>query len=98
MGQFMSEAMADPHLRALGKPVQAFTSRLPAQVTQLTAAQRALLLSGADEAHILAEAAGFLAREVGVPAVEVHRADQPSAPDHPKKGVAAPLKPGIALA
>jgi hypothetical protein len=33
-----------------------------------------------------------------VAAVEVHRADQPSAPEHAKKGVAAPLKPGIALA
>ncbi|MEA3136562.1 MAG: leucyl-tRNA synthetase [Thermoplasmata archaeon] len=98
MGQFMSESMADPHLRALGKFVQTFTSKLPAQVTQFSPAQKAILLSGADEAQILKDAADFLAREVGVAAVEVHRADQPSAPEHAKKGVAAPLKPGIALA
>ncbi|HUR24696.1 MAG TPA: leucine--tRNA ligase [Candidatus Thermoplasmatota archaeon] len=98
MGQFMQESMADPHLRTLGKFVQAFTSKLPSQVTQFTPAQKTLLLSDADEAQILQGAAEFLAREVGVAAVQVYRADQPSAPEHPKKGVAAPLKPGIALA
>jgi leucyl-tRNA synthetase len=98
MGQFMGEVMADPHMRTLGKFVQAYTGKLPSQVTQFTASQRALLLSGADEARILADAAGFLAAEVGVPVVEVYRADAPSAPEHPKKGVAGPLKPGIALA
>ncbi|HJQ93583.1 MAG TPA: leucine--tRNA ligase, partial [Candidatus Thermoplasmatota archaeon] len=98
MGRFMQESMADPHLRTLGKFVQTFTSKLPSQVTQFSPAQKAILLSGADEAQILQGAAEFLAREVGVPTVEVHRADQPSAPEHPKKGVAGPLKPGIALA
>jgi hypothetical protein len=28
----------------------------------------------------------------------VHAAEDPAAPDHPKRGVAAPLKPGIAIA
>jgi hypothetical protein len=98
MGQFMSEAMADPHLRALGKFVQTFTSKLPSQVTQFSPSQRAILISGADEAQILAAAAEFIAAEVGVAKVEVYRADAPSAPDHAKKGVAGPLKPGIALA
>jgi hypothetical protein len=98
MGQFMQESMADPHLRALGKFVQTFTSKLPQQVTQFSAAQRALLLSDQDEAQVLRDAAPFLAAEVGVPEVAVHRADAPSAPEHPKKGIAAPLKPGIALA
>jgi leucyl-tRNA synthetase len=98
MGQFMQETMADPQMRALGKAVQAFTGKLPAQVTQFSPAQRALLLGEADEARILREAAPFLAAEVGVPAVDVFAADDPGAPEHPKKGVAAPLKPGIALA
>jgi leucyl-tRNA synthetase len=97
MGQFMGEVMADAKMRELGKAVQAFTGKLPAQVTQFTAAQRALLSSGADEAAILAGAAGFLAAELGVPVVDVFRADDPAAPDHPKKAVAGPLKPGIAL-
>lgn len=98
MGQFMAETMADPQMRTLGKAVQAFTGKLPGQVTQFTPAQRALLTGAADEAAILRGAAPFLAAELGLPAVEVHGSDEPSAPEHPKKGVAAPLKPGIALA
>ena len=98
MGDFMQQVMADPAMRLLGKAVQAFTGKLPGPVPQLTPAQRALLAGGADEEAILREAAPFLAAEVGVPAVAVHGADEPGAPEHAKKGVAAPLKPGIALA
>jgi hypothetical protein len=98
MGQFMQETMMDASLRSMGKLVQAFTGRLPAQVTQFSAAQRALLTGGVDETSILRAAAPFIAAEVGVPEVEVYSADAPSAPDHAKKGVASPLKPGIALA
>lgn len=98
MGQFMQEVMADPKMRELGKSVQAFTGKLPAQVTQFTAAQRALLLAGADEAALLRAASGFLAQELGVAEIPVHAADAPDAPEHPKKNVAGPLKPGIALA
>ncbi|MEA3191201.1 MAG: leucyl-tRNA synthetase [Thermoplasmata archaeon] len=98
MGRFMGEVMADPKMRALGKPVQAFTGKLPAQVTQLTADQKTLLAARADEAVILAGAKGFLASHFGLAAVEVYAADDPAAPQHPKKDVAAPLKPGIALA
>lgn len=98
MGAFMQDVMADPQMRQLGKPVQAFTGKLPTQVTQLSAAQRTLVLQGRDEAQILAAAAPFLAAEVGVPSVAVYAADDPQAPEHPKKAVAGPLKPGIAIA
>lgn len=98
MGQFMQEVMADPKMRQLGKSVQAFTGKLPAQVTQFTAAQRALLLAGADEAALLRAASGFLAQELGVAVIPVYAADGADAPEHPKKNIAGPLKPGIALA
>ncbi len=98
MGQFMQEVMADPAMRQLGKAVQAFTGKLPSQVTQFTAAQRALLLAGADEAAILRAAAPFIAAELGVAQVPVFAADDAAAPEHPKKAVAGPVKPGIALA
>jgi leucyl-tRNA synthetase len=98
MGEFMGQVMADPTMRQLGKAVQAFASKLPSQVPQFTAAQRQVLLAGVDEAGILRGAAPFIAAELGVPAVEVHAAEDPAAPDHPKRGVAAPLKPGIAIA
>lgn len=98
MGQFMQEVMADPAMRQLGKAVQAFTGKLPSQIPQFTAAQRALLLAGADEATILQAAARFIAIEVGVPEVPVFAADDAQAPDHPKRNIAGPTKPGIALA
>lgn len=97
-GAFMQEVMADPAMRQMGKPVQAFTGKLPGQVTQFSPTQKALLLAGADEAAILRGAADFIAAEVGAPGVTVFAADDPAAPEHPKKGVAGPLKPGIALA
>lgn len=97
MGQFMGEVMQDPEMRTLGKQVQAFTGKLPQAVNQWTAAQRTVLLEGVDEAAVLAAAAPFIATEVGVPAVRVFAADDGAAPDEPKKAVAAPLKPGIAL-
>ena len=97
MGQFMSEVMADPGMRTLGKSVQAFTGKLPGQVTQFSPAQKALLLAGVDEAAVLRDATSFIAQEIGVPEVPVFAADDPAAPEHPKKGVAGPLKPGIAL-
>jgi len=78
--------------------VQAFTGKLPAQVTQFSPAQKALLLGGADEAAVLRAAAPFIAQELGINEVPVFAADDPAAPEHPKKGVAGPLKPGIALA
>jgi leucyl-tRNA synthetase len=98
MGQFMSEVMADPAMRTLGKAVQAFTGKLPAQVTQFSPAQKSLLLGSVDEAEVLRAAAPFIAQELGVNEVPVFAADDPAAPEHPKKGVAGPLKPGIALA
>ncbi len=98
MGQFMQEVMADSVMRTLGKSVQTYTGKLPAQVTQFTAAQRALLAAGVDEADVLRAAAPFLASELGVGEVKVWSGDDATAPDHPKKAVAAPLKPGIALA
>jgi leucyl-tRNA synthetase len=98
MGQFMAQVMADPAMREQGKAVQAYTGKLPQAVTQTTPWQRTLLESGADEREVLAAAAEFLAREVGVPAVQVHAADDPAAPEHPKRGLAGPFKPGIALA
>ncbi len=97
MGQFMGAVMQDPAMRELGKQVQAFTGKLPQAVNQWTPAQRIVLAESVDEAEVLAAAAGFIANEVGVPAVRVFAADAPDAPDHAKKGVAAPLKPGIAL-
>ncbi|HUR61342.1 MAG TPA: leucine--tRNA ligase [Candidatus Thermoplasmatota archaeon] len=98
MGQFMQQVMADPTMREQGKAVQAFTGKLPQAVTQTAPWQRILLEAGTDERQVLQEAAPFLARELGVPAVQVFSADDPQAPDHPKKGLAAPFKPGIAIA
>ncbi|MHB8632699.1 MAG: leucine--tRNA ligase [Thermoplasmatota archaeon] len=98
VGEFLKDVMSDPALRRDAKAVQAFATKLPGQVMQLTAGQRALLAAGADERAILARAAPFLAAEMGVGAVYVYAADDPQAPDHPKRLVAAPLKPGIALA
>jgi leucyl-tRNA synthetase len=98
MGQFMSEVMADPAMRALGKSVQSFTGKLPSQVTQFSPAQRTLLSQRADEAEILRKASQFLAQEFEVAEVPVYSADAPDAPEHAKKGLAGPLKPGIALA
>jgi leucyl-tRNA synthetase len=98
MGQFMQQVMADPAMREQGKAVQQYTGKLPQMVTQTTPWQRAMLEAGSDEAAVLRAAAGFLASEVGVPAVQVLAADDPAAPDHPKKGLAAPFKPGIAMA
>ncbi len=98
MGAFMADVMQDPHMRALGKDVQNFAGKLPGVVTQLTVEQKSLLAHGVDEAQVLAAAAPFLAAELGLPVVTVHRADDPAAPPHAKKNVAAPLKPGIALA
>lgn len=98
VGKFMGEVMADPANRERGKEVQGFTAKLPGQVVQFTQAQRLLLASEADEAALLRAAAPFLARELGLSAVSVFAADDLDAPDHPKKAVAGPLKPGIAVA
>ena len=98
VGKFMGEVMADPANRERGKEVQAFTGKLPGQVTQFTTAQRALLSSEVDEAAILRGAATFLATELGIAKVDVYAADDAAAPEHAKRGVAAPLKPGIAVA
>lgn len=97
MGQFMGEVMQDESMRRLGKAVQGFTGKLPSQVNQFSEAQRTALLTGMDEAEVLTRACNFVAAEVGVDEVLVVRADDEAAPDHPKKAVAAPLKPGIAL-
>ncbi len=97
MGAFMSEVMADPEMRKLGKAVQAFTGKLPQQVNQWSPAQRTVLAKGVDEAEVLAGAATFIAAEVGVGRVAVYAADAEDAPEGPKKAVAAPLKPGIEL-
>lgn len=97
MGDFLAEVMQDPGMRALGKAVQSFAGRLPSQVNQFSDAQKTALLEEIDEAAVLERARAFVAAEVGVPDVTVHRADDEAAPDHPKKAVAAPLKPGIAL-
>lgn len=96
MGAFMGQVMQDPAMRELGKQVQAFTGKLPGQLTQFSASQRTLLSAGVDEAELLQAAAPHLAATWGVD-VEVHAADATDAPEHPKRGVAAPLKPGIAL-
>ena len=98
MGDFMAAVMKDPALRERGKEVQAFAGKLPQMVTQWTPAQRAMLEAGADEAAILRGSAPFLAATFGVAAVPVHAADDPSAPEHPKRTVAVPFRPGIALA
>ncbi|HEX2065395.1 MAG TPA: leucine--tRNA ligase [Candidatus Thermoplasmatota archaeon] len=98
MGAFMAQVMADPAMREQGKAVQAYAGKLPQAVTQATPWQRALMESGAEEHGILEAAAGFLAQELGLPEAQVLRADDPNAPEHPKRGIAAPFKPGIALA
>lgn len=97
MGAFMGDVMKDEAMRRLGKAVQQFAGKLPAQVTQLSASQKAMVLSGLDEAAALQAVAPFIADVVGVPDVAVFAADAGDAPDDPKRGVAAPLKPGIAL-
>ncbi len=97
MGEFMAGVMKDPEMRALGKTVQQFTGRLPQQVNQWSPGQRTVLLEAIDEAEVLGDAAHFIAAEAGVPVVRVWAADAADAPDEPKKAVAAPLKPGIAL-
>lgn len=96
MGPYMAEVMGDPAMRELGKKVQQFTGQLPKQLVQWSAAQKAAI-QGVDEANVLQSAADFIAAELGVPDVQVFTADSDGAPDHAKKGVAAPLKPGIAL-
>jgi leucyl-tRNA synthetase len=98
VGDFMKDVMADPQMRSRGKEVQAYAGKLPGFVTQASGAQKALLLSGVDEAEVLRRAAPFIAHEAGLARVEVYAADDPAAPPHPKQGVASPLKPGIALA
>ena len=97
MGAFMGQVMQDPAMRELGKQVQAFTGKLPGQLNQFTPSQKALLLGGVDEADVLAAAAPYIQAETGAKEVHVLAADAPDAPDHPKRNVAAPLKPGIAL-
>ncbi len=96
MGEFMGKVMADPDMRRLGKAVQKFAGKLPGQVKQLAPWQQTVV-ADADEAEILRAAAPFLKQELGVPAIQVFSADQDDAPDDPKKAVADPLKPGIAL-
>ncbi len=97
MGDFMKRIMADSAMRALGKEVQNYAGKAAGLVTQLPPAHRTLVLDGADEAAILRAASAFLAEELGVGSVEVHAADEPGLADHPKRAVAAPLKPGIAF-
>jgi leucyl-tRNA synthetase len=98
MSEFMRDVMADPTMRERGKEVQAFSGRIVQLVTQLAPSQRDFLQSGVDEAAVLAGAREFLAAELGIAQVEVHRADDAGAPQHQKRAVAAPFKPGIALA
>ncbi len=95
MGQFMGEVMADPAMRALGKQVQAFTGKLPAQLNQWSGEQKTFLLQG-DELATLSSAAEYVEAVIGAP-VTVMAADDPEAPEDGKRGVAAPLKPGILL-
>ncbi len=97
MGRFMGEVMADPAMRERGKVVQSFAGRLPNEVNRMAAAQRALIVDGVDEAAVLRAASDFLAREAKVLQVVVFAADAEDAPNHPKRDVAGPLKPGIAL-
>jgi hypothetical protein len=97
MGQFMGDVMQDPEMRTLGKTVQAFTGKLPQLVNQWTPDQRTLLIAGGDEAAILAQAAPFIASELGVAGVQVFAADDDAAPKDAKQAAAAPLKPGILL-
>ncbi|MGB1586390.1 MAG: leucine--tRNA ligase [Thermoplasmatota archaeon] len=98
MGQFMGQVMQDPAMRELGKQVQAFTGKLPGQLNQFTPSQKAFLLGSVDEAEVLAAASDYIQVETGAKAVHVHPADGADAPADPKRSVAAPLKPGIALA
>ena len=97
VAEFMKRIMADPAMRERGKEVQAYAGKLAGRVVQLTPAERLLVTQGPDEAAVLRPAAGFLAEELGIPKVVVHVSDAPDAPDHPKRAVAAPLKPGIAF-
>ena len=97
MGAFMGRVMQDDAMRSLGKPVQAYAGRLPVAVNQISAAQRAFLAAGLDEVEVLRGALDHVASELGL-AVTVHGGDDADAPDHPKRAVAAPWKPGILLA
>ncbi len=97
MGAFMGEVMQDPAMRSLGKQVQAFGGKLAKQVNQWSADQKALLMDGVDEADVLQAAADFIGQELGAGQVAVHAADAEDAPEDPKRGVAEPLKPGIAI-
>jgi leucyl-tRNA synthetase len=96
MGPYMAEVMGDPAMRELGKKVQQFTGKLPGQLVQWSASHKAVL-QGVDEEAVLRSAAPFIAKELGVPTVQVFAADAEDAPEHPKRNVAAPLKPGIGL-
>ncbi|HLF16270.1 MAG TPA: leucine--tRNA ligase [Candidatus Thermoplasmatota archaeon] len=98
VGDFMKRAMADPAVRARAKEAQAFTGKLAGRVNEMSPAERAFVEAGSDETAVLRGAAPFLAAELGIPDVRVHAADDPGAPEHAKRNVAAPLKPGIALA
>jgi leucyl-tRNA synthetase len=97
MGDLLKEAMADEAMRARGKAVQQFAGQLGKQVVQLSPRQRGFLAAGLDEARLLRDAADFIAEEVGVNRVEVFAADADDAPEHSKRSVASPLKPGIVL-
>ncbi|MGB1698007.1 MAG: leucine--tRNA ligase [Thermoplasmatota archaeon] len=97
MGQFMGQVMADPDMRALGKEVQKFTGKLPGDLPKMTPWQKAFLSADLDEATVLQDAAEFIGRELETP-VTVWAADATDAPEHPKRNVAAPFKPGIHLA
>ncbi len=94
MGKFMGDVMADDSMRTLGKAVQKYAGKLPGAVKQLAPWQRPLL--DADEASSLSGAAAFIAKELGVPKVTIRSADDDQ-DDHPKRAVAEPFKPGLAL-
>lgn len=96
MGAFMQDVMADPANRARGKDVQNLAGKIPGMLNQLSPGQKALVASSVDEAQVLGGAKEFLAAEFGVE-VQVMAADAPDAPDHPKRNLAGPLKPGIAM-
>ncbi len=97
MGPFMGEVMGNETYRQMGKQVQQFTGKLPKDLVTWSNAQKALLTAQTDEAQVLGAASDFVASELGVQEVQVFRADADDAPEHPKRSVAAPLKPGIAL-
>ena len=96
MGPYMAEVMGDPAMRELGKQVQQFTGRIAGDVMKWSETQKALVTT-VDEVAVLTAAAPFIADELGIPTVQVFAADADDAPEHAKRAVAAPLKPGIAL-